>query len=272
MRFLKQFVSFTFIITALLLSYITYSLVTKLQDSYMKKVLNDYSVFIVSTTPLVTEEFTQIGGIKVEKIESIPKEQIISEYKNKISPESLALLQTRLPNFYQIYLQIFPNSAQIERIKQDLLTHTNITKVEVFSQNHDQIDSLLNFSNQITMILFGVVAFFSFVVLQNQIKIWFFEHNERLYIMHLHGAGTLYSSFSIIKLAFVSSIVATVISFSLLFFLSTNTMLIFDKSLESIAKIELNYGIELIKLFGISFAISTISILGVILKHKIKII
>lgn len=270
MRFLKQLFSFSLVITALLLSYVTYSVVNKLQASYMQKISNDYSIFMVSATPIILEEFTKAGGIKIEKIVAVPKESIIASYKDKISPESLQLLQARLPFFYQVYFSSFPTTGEIEKIKIDLLTHQNITKVEAFSQNHDQISSLLSFSNNITMILFSIVAIAALIILKNQIKIWFYEHNEKLYIMHLHGAGLLHSASSIIKLAFISSIIATIISFGVLILLQNNAVLLFDKSLASIAVIELDYVGELITLISIGFGISCISVFGVILKHKIK--
>lgn len=203
MRFLKQLFSFTLIILALLISFVIYSIVGKLQDAYLKKIANEYAMFIVSATPISPNNLEKVAGIKIVKVTNVSKTQIIDTYRSKISPNSLRLLEEKLPYFYEIYLEKFPTSNEIIKIKNEFFKSPNIKKVEAFSQNHDQITSLLSFSNNITQWLFYLILFLSILILINQIKIWFFEHNERLFIMHLHGASLLYSSFSVIKTAFL---------------------------------------------------------------------
>lgn len=270
MRFLKQLFSFTLIMLALLLSFVIYSVVGKLQDAYLKKIANEYAMFIVSVTPINQNNFEEVAGIKIVKINNVPKNQIIDTYRSKISPNSLRLLEEKLPHFYEIYLDKFPTSQEIVNIKKEFFKSPNIKKVEVFSQNHDQITSLLSFSNNITMWLFYLILFLSVLILINQIKIWFFEHNERLFIMHLHGASLLYSSFSVIKTAFLASILASAIAFGILWAIEQNATILFEKDFANVAQIEVDYLMEVAQLLALSLSVSIFAILGVIIKHKTK--
>ena len=270
MRFLKQLFSFTLIILALLISFVIYSIVGKLQDAYLKKIANEYAMFIVSATPIDQNNLDKVAGIKIVKVTNVSKTQIIDTYRSKISPNSLKLLEEKLPYFYEIYLEKFPTSNEIIKIKNEFFKSPNIKKVEAFSQNHDQITSLLSFSNNITQWLFYLILFLSILILINQIKIWFFEHNERLFIMHLHGASLLYSSFSVIKTAFFASILASSIAFAFLWGIEQNATILFDKDFANVAQIEVDYMMEMIELLALSLGVSIFAILGVIIKHKTK--
>ena len=270
MKFLKQLFSITFVMSALLLSYVIFTAIGKLQDAYMKKIANEYAMFIVSSTPIDQQNMKKIGSIGVKSLISVPKQKIMDTYRNKISHNSLQLLEQKLPFFYEVYLEKFPTTSEIELLKKELFKMQNIKKVEVFSQNHDQLTSLLSFSNNITMYLFWIIFFLAVVILATQVKIWFYEHDERLYIMHLHGSSLLYSSLSIIKTAFLASVIASLIAIGAFFAIEQNSTLLFDKDFSNIAQIHFDYIMEFLSLLSISLSVSFVAILGVIIKHKTK--
>lgn len=270
MKFLKQLFSITFVMAALLLAYVIFTAIGKLQDAYMKKIASEYAMFVVSSTPIDPHSMKKIGSIGVKSIIDVPKQKIMETYRNKISQNSLQLLEQKLPFFYEVYLEKFPTTSEIEDLKKELFKMHNIKKVEVFSQNHDKITSLLSFSNNITMYLFWIIFFLSVVILATQVKIWFYEHDERLYIMHLHGSSLLYSSLTIIKTAFLASILASLIALGAFFAIEQNATLLFDKDFSNIAQIHFDYLMEIFSLLAISLSVSLAAILGVIIKHKTK--
>jgi cell division transport system permease protein len=71
--------------------------------------------------------------------------KLLTTIKTNLSDNSIELLKQKLPNFYQIYLEIFPTSSELEEIKQTLLQNKNIKKVEVFYKNHNQVYLLITF-------------------------------------------------------------------------------------------------------------------------------
>ena len=138
----------------------------------------------------------QLAGIKVEKIQNLPNDKIISSIQSTLSDTSIELLKQRLPNFYQIYLEIFPTSSELEDIKQTLLQNKNVKKVEVFYKNHNQIYLLLLLLNSVSFILFFIITIFAIIIIAKQIKLWFHEYSVKISILRLHGASILYSASS----------------------------------------------------------------------------
>ena len=212
----------------------------------------------------------QLAGIKVEKIQNLPNDKIISSIQSTLSDTSIELLKQRLPNFYQIYLEIFPTSSELEDIKQTLLQNKNVKKVEVFYKNHNQIYLLLLLLNSVSFILFFIITIFAIIIIAKQIKLWFHEHSVKIAILRLHGASILYSASSILNYALFSSFLAFVICALFLFYVSNNMTVLFPLELHDIIDVKINLSMELMKIFLLSFCISIFTIFGVLLKYKIN--
>ena len=154
MRFLKNIFAFLIPLLSMLITFSIFLLINNVVENYKSKISRDYSIVIVTNTPLVKETINELAGIKVENIQTLPNDKIITSIKSSLSDNSIELLKQKLPNFYQIYLEIFPTSSELEEIKQTLLQNKNIRKVEVFYKNHNQIYLLLLLLNSVSFILF----------------------------------------------------------------------------------------------------------------------
>ncbi len=88
----------------------------------------------------------------------MPNEKIIENIKSNLSDNSIELLRQKLPYFYQIYLEIFPTSSELEVIKKTLLSNKDVKNVEVFYKNHNQIYLLLLILNSVSFILFFIIT------------------------------------------------------------------------------------------------------------------
>lgn len=132
MRFLKNVFAFLIPLLSMLITFSIFLLVDNVVDNYKSKISRDYSIVIVTNTPLIKENISELAGIKVEKIQTLQNDKIITNIKSSLSSNSIELLKQKLPHFYQIYLEIFPTSSELEEIKQILLQNKNIRKVEVF--------------------------------------------------------------------------------------------------------------------------------------------
>lgn len=129
---------------------------------------------------------------------------------------------------------------------------------------------LLLLINEISLVLFVVILIFSILILAKQIQIWFYEHQEKIAILQLHGASILYSSSTIIKYAILSAFIAFFLVAGLFTFLVNNLILIFPQELSEIVDVEISLSSELVKLFFLSLGISILTIFGVLIKYKIK--
>ena len=264
MKFLKNVFAFLIPLLSMLITFSIYLLINNVVDNYKSKISRDYSIVIVTNTPLIKENINELAGIKVEKIQTLHKDRIINNIKTNLSSNSIELLKQKLPHFYQIYLEVFPTTSELESIKETLLRNKNIRKVEVFYKNHNQIYLLLVLLNSVSFILFFIITIFAIIIIAKQIKLWFHEHSTRIAILRLHGASILYSASTVLNYAIMSSFLAFLISGAFLYYVSHNMLVLFPLEL----KVDLNY--ELLKIFVLSFCISIFTIFGVLLKYKIN--
>jgi len=270
MKFLKNIFAFIVPLTAMLISFIIYLFASNILENYRIKIANDYSIVIVTNTPLIKEEITKLAGINVEKIITLEKEKIINDIKNNLSDTSVDLLRQKLPFFYKIQLEVFPTTSELNIIKDTLYQNKNIRKVEIFSKNHNNIYLLLLLLSRISFILFSIITIFAVIIISKQIRIWFYEHHEKITILKLHGASILYSSSTILKYAIISAILSFTIVSSIFIYLLSNIGVILPNDLENIVIVTLSLNDSLTKIFLLSFGISLLTIIGVLLKYKLK--
>ena len=270
MKFLKNTFAFIIPLTAMLISFTIYLFSSNILNNYKITIANDYSIVVITNTPLIKEDITELSNITVERIITLEKNKIIENIKSDLSNSSIDLLKRKLPHFYKIKLEVFPTTSQLEAIKNQLYQNKNIRKVEIFSKNHNSIYLLLLLLSQISFILFTIIAIFSIIMISKQIRIWFFEHHEKITILKLHGASILYSSSTILKYAIFSSLISFLIVSGIFIYLIDNIAVLLPNDLEDIVLISLTVENSLIKIFLLSFGISILTILGVLIKYKMK--
>ena len=132
MKFLKNIFTFTIPLSIMLLSFIIYLFSSNISDNYEKKIAEDYSIVIITNTPLIKEKINVLANIKVKKIITLKKNTIINDIKSNLSKSSIELLRRKLPYFYKIQLEVFPTTQQLKIIKQTLFLNKNIRKIEIF--------------------------------------------------------------------------------------------------------------------------------------------
>lgn len=254
----------------MLITFAIFLFTTKVVDDYKLKISNDYSIVVVANTPLVKADINELAGIDVQKIITLEKNKIINNIKDKLSPKSIELLKQKLPYFYKIHLEKYPTTSQLNTIKAELNEIDNVKKVEIFSKNHNQIFLLLLIVQKITVILFIIILIYAIIIISKQIKIWFYEHHEKISIMKFHGASILYSASTVITHAIFGALLSFVIVASLILIVNSNIELIFPLELQSVVGITLSIKEELIKIFSLSLFIAISTILGVLFKYKLK--
>lgn len=268
MKLLKSFVSLSFPLIVMLIMFSIYLVVTKIVDNYKQNITNDYAIVVIANTPLSVID--KLAGIDVKEIDPLSREKIIKSVKDNLSDNSIDLLQKKLPYFYKIYLTQFPTSQKLEQIRKELLTISNIEKVETFSNDHNKLYSLLVLTQNIIFILFSAVLLLSILLLSKQIKIWFFEHNERISIIQLHGGSLLYSSVPIVKVMIMSAFFSSIISSIILIVVISNLNLIVDPEIMSLIPSVLSMEMEIAKIFLLSLVIPFITFFGLLLQYKLK--
>lgn len=268
MKLLKSFASITFPLVVMLFMFSIYLIVTKVVDNYKQNITNDYAILAVTNTPL--SSIDNVAGINVKEIEPLSRESIIKNVQKNLSENSVDLLEKKLPYFYKIYLEEFPTSLTLEKIRKELSSISNVKKVETFSNDHNKLYSLLILVQNIIFILFGAVLLLSVLLLSKQIKIWFFEHNDRISIIQLHGGSLLYSSKPILKTILASAIFSSVLSSILLFVVISNIDIIIEPEIMSLIPSVLSMEMEIIQIFILAIVIPSITFFGLLVKYKLQ--
>jgi len=268
MKYLKNFIAFIILLCSMLLAFNLFMSINQSVSNYKDKIRDDYSIVIITKTPIDKDSITSLNNIDVKKIVTLNNQEILAKFKGKLSKNSLALLKKRLPFFYKIYLSKFPTTSQLQAITKELESMKNIKRVESFSKNHTRVYLLLKLINIVVSVLFIIIFIFAIIMLSKQIKLWFYEHAKRLSIMQLHGASTLYAAMPIIKTAIWSSIFSFFIVLVILFLVQNNINLFLPQELSDIIKIDLLHTSNIVLTFILSFAVAILTILGVLLQHK----
>ena len=268
MKPLKSFISFTFPLIVMLFIFSIYLLVDKVVHSYKDSIVNDYAIVVITNTPFISID--EIADIKVKNIEPLSRTKIIKGLKDNLSDSSLDLLSKKLPYFYKIFLEEFPTTVKLEQIRKELNTISNIRRIETFSNNHNKVYSLLILIQSIVFILFIAVMVLSILLLSKQIKIWFFEHNERISIILLHGGSLFYSAKPILRIIIFSSIVSSIIVIGLQYVIVNNLHIIVQPEILSLMPQLINLEFEIAQIIILSFLIPLITFFGLLIQHKSK--
>ncbi len=268
MKLLKSLSSFIFPLIIVLMTFSMYLLVTKVVDNYKQSIAEDYSILVIANSPI--DPIKKIAQIKVKNIQMINRENIIGEVKDKLSDSAIDLLSNSLPHFYKIYLEEFPTKFKLEKIKQELTAIETIENVETFSNDHGKIYSLLVLTKNVVVTLFIVVLISSFLLILQQIKIWFFEHNERIHIIQLHGGSLFYSAKPILGIITISVVLALIIVFLFMLIIISNISLVFQPEILYLVPQVIDLKIELIKVIILALIMPLIAFFGLLTMYRLQ--
>jgi cell division transport system permease protein len=269
---LKRFISFCIPLVVMLFTLSLYISIDKIVTHYEQSINDDYSIILVSTSPIIESKLKEIKDINIKNITYLKKKNILKNIDEDLSASTYKLLEQKLPYFYTINLKQFPTSSKLKTIKEDLKKVSGIKRVETFSKNHDNVYSLLLLIKAIVSILFISIVIFTFLIMIDNVKIWFYEHQERLTIIQLHGGSVFYAASPIIKIAFYASIFSASLIVLLVYTFKENLDLILDIEIRNIitANLTTYTTFEIAIIFIISLILSFITVFGILLKHRLK--
>jgi cell division transport system permease protein len=187
---------------------------------YEETLSDKYSMILVSQIEI--DEVMLKNTIEdVKGIEPIDPEKVLQRLQSELNKTDLGLVKKTLPRFYKVYLSYYPTPDQLVYLKDRFSKVDGIIKVEGFMKSHDQIYKLLMLFKQISNIFLSAIFVVSALLIVKEMRIWQFEHSERMQIMALFGAPIWMRSAVLFKLAIVDALLSTlfvVVTFSLLEF------------------------------------------------------
>ncbi|MDD2838021.1 MAG: cell division protein FtsX, partial [Sulfuricurvum sp.] len=155
-------------------------------------------------------EFKAMDPI-IERSEIIGTEQVLKRLEGEMSKKNLDLLKLTLPKFYRIYLSRFPTPYEIEKLQKRLQKHSSIERVEGYAQTHDTVYKLMLLFKDVVQVFSIAIAAVTSLLILKEMRLWQFQHAERMSIMALFGAPVWLRSAVLFRLAIVDALIATIL-------------------------------------------------------------
>jgi len=258
MKFLKSHLSLIIALLAILFSIEVYKVFNKIVDTYEDKIVNEYSVVVVSDKTISKLQNPYIATISEINVTNSVK----SMQSQGLGIDTKTILHS-LPHFYKLKFSKLLTPAQLEDLEKELKGYSFIKRVESFKANQNRIYNLLLMLNNVSKIFMIIILFIAFLLIIKQMQVWKLEHSETMYIMELFGAPFWLRSVKLLKLAVIDSILAVVIIYFILIYILNSPLYLSILSQLGI-KIDINILSDILQMLGISFGIAIISTLIVI--------
>ncbi|CAD7289159.1 hypothetical protein LMG7974_01370 [Campylobacter majalis] len=263
MRSFKNHFSFFLALSAILFAVAFFMLSSKVVKEYEKLMNNDYNIIIVATKEL-NENAIKPAVPTLMSMQIMSSDKIINRLNNDISAKNLSILQNSLPKFYTLKLNALPSSEYMKELRNKLIKIDGVNKVETFARTHDKVYRSLKLSKAISQIFMFIVGFIGLLLMAKQVDVWIYEHQERIDIMRLFGAGFWLKSAVLYKSGFFASVFSTAFVCVVFYLLPTfgfaNTL----KEQISIVLPTISID-EILSLFAISFLLS-ILVVSIVMK------
>ncbi|EAK1250335.1 ABC transporter permease [Campylobacter lari] len=207
MKSFKNHLSLIFALMVMMFAF-EFLIITNKTIEYYEKLLNkDYNIILVGKTHLDKKSIEdQVSHF--QSLEILNPDEMIDRLKNDISAKNIEVLKATLPKFYTLKLNKLLSEDELNILKDKLLKNPNITRVETFAKTHTKIYKLLVLVKFLLWFFLFIIILLSFVLLLKQMKIWLFEHTQRVEIMCLLGAPFWFRSFMLYKIVFIDCFIA----------------------------------------------------------------
>jgi len=185
-----------------------------------------------------------------------------------MSAKNIELLKLTLPKFYKLKLKSFPSPQEIEKLTKNLLKHKSITKVENFSHNLDTIYKLLLLFKKVISVFAVSIFLVTILLILKELRIWQFNHSERMNIMGLFGAPIWLRSAVLFRLAIVDALIASLFTFILFSYASSSAWVLEQFDSIGISIIIFNPLTDFLILAGTAVFLSVLLASMIVLGHK----
>ena len=252
---------------AILLGVEFYLVFDRTTNTYEKNLTEGYTMLVVSKKPM---ELSRLQSLNKHIVTSkqIERSNIVSEVVKGVSKSNSEAILKALPYFYNLGLDSYLHTKELEQIKKDLETDHNIKKVETFGSSYNSSYRLFAFIKLTLKVFIAFMALVSLFLIIKQMEIWKYAHKERMQVMEIFGAPLMLRSGVLFRVAFVDAIFATIfvsgIFFYVKFYWAAQSGI--DMMMEN--QDELFQVADIGILFGSAMAIVIVAVYSVVFSNK----
>jgi len=202
------------LITALFSILITLQLFLSLErviTAYEAALGDNYGIVVVSDTNLTLPFFQKIDA-DIKSVEPLSPKHMLQTLQQHAGGAGLNLMELNLPHFYRVRLSHFIPPDEARLLGQKLQGESAVQRVETFAQQHDTVYRLLQLFKGVVLLLAGVLFLVTSLLILKEMRLWQFQHRERMNIMALFGAPVWLRSAVLFRLAIVDAVIASLLS------------------------------------------------------------
>ncbi len=215
MRSVKNHLSLVIALFTIVFTMQIYLIVDRTVTAYEQDLNENYSIVVVTDKKMDTKTLMAVSS-DIKSSEEISTKEVLERLQSQMKQRHIDLLKLSLPHFYSIHLNHFPAPAEIAQIRKALEKNSAVTRVEDFAQSHDALYKLLLlFKSVVVIFAIAIFAVTSLLVIK-EMRIWQFQHNERMSIMAMFGAPVWMRSAILFRLSIVDAIIASVLAIATL--------------------------------------------------------
>lgn len=267
MQSIKNHISLVVALVSILFAIQVFTIVDRSINAYKENLASNYAVIVVSQVKIANQQLKEISPL-IDSISELNPDNVIKRLNTKVNTKNLELLKVSLPRFYKLKLTRFPDPHEVETLTRKILKHKSVTKIENFSNNHDNTFKLLLLFKEVILVFSVSIFLVTTLLILKELRIWQFTHNERMSIMGLFGAPVWMSSAVLFRLAIVDAIISSVIIFMIFSYLSTSGWVVEQFSNIGIEIIFFDKTMDFIMLFSVAMLLSVLLALLIVIGHK----
>lgn len=267
MKSLKNHFSLIAALFTILFTVQVYQVLDRSISAYEETLRQNYSIVVIANSALEEAALKSRFSL-IASVEEISPEKVIKKLEKEMDKTSLGLLRASLPKFYRLGLKHYPQPSEIDILSSQLENMQTIKRVESFEQTHDQIYQLLILYKGVTQIFAFAILIVTLLLIAKEMRIWQFQHEERMNIMALFGAPIMLRSAVLFRLAIIDALMATLLVFASFSFIKSKGWA--SSYFENI-HIEVDvfhYGSDGLLHLAIALGLSIILALMLIVNHK----
>ncbi len=267
MKSIKNHLSLVIALLSILASIQIFIVADRAINAYKSNLADNYSVIVVAQKRLNRDEIIKISDLIADSSELSP-DSVIQRLNSGMDKKNIELLKLTLPKFYKLRLYHYPSPAEIEHLTEELFKNSSISKVEDFSNTHDTIYKLLQLFKSVVTVFAVMILVVTTLLIFKELRIWQFQHSERMSIMGLFGAPIWLRSAVLFRLAIVDALISTLVAFITFNYLSSNQWIKEQFSTIGIEVVVFDPVDDCILLLGVAIVLSILLASLIVLGHK----
>lgn len=211
MKSVKNHLSLIIALFTIVFTMQIYIVVDRTVIAYESNLNENYSIVVVTDKKVEPDALVALSP-KIKNAQEISTKEVLERLQSQMKKRHIDLLKLSLPHFYSLHLDHFPAPSEVQELRKRLEKSSDITRVEDFAQNHDTLYKLLLlFKSVVIIFALAIFAVTSLLVLK-EMRIWQFQHNERMSIMAMFGAPVWMRSAVLFRLSIVDALIASLLA------------------------------------------------------------